>query len=113
MDIKIKDGDISVFESGVPEYVSGFEQAVQQINLALKIPRGSFVYNREIGFLSDFDFTESGAEKKIEALLNESLIHNGFYVSVDYISVNSRGTVIGITIDNGFESFAAEVIADE
>ncbi len=112
MDIKIKDKDISLTPSGIPETVSGFEQAVQQIGFALTIPRGSFVYNREIGLFSDFDFTESDAPKRIEALVNESLIHSAFYVGVDYISINSKGTVIGLIIDNGYEDFAAEVVID-
>ena len=51
MDIKIEKGDILLDESGNPITVQGVEEILQQIIIGTKIPKGSFVYNRNCGIL--------------------------------------------------------------
>ena len=62
MDIKIENGDIVLNENGSPVTVSGIEQAVQQVNIALKARAESFVYDRKTGIKDSFDFSENTLE---------------------------------------------------
>lgn len=110
MDIKIENRDISISPSGMPVMVDGLDFAEQQVNLALKIPKNSFIYNREAGALSaGFDFESENIGKKIESLINDCLLHTGIYADVEYISRGGEDVFIGIIIDNGFENKAIEV----
>ncbi len=110
MDIKIENRDISISPSGMPITVDGFDFAEQQVNLALKIPKNSFVYNREAGaFGGDFDYEDENIEKKTESLINECLLHTGIYAEVDYISRSGENVFIGIILYNGFKNKAIEV----
>lgn len=110
MDIKIENKDIKISQSGMPIMVDGFDLAEQQVKLALRIPKNSFIYNREAGaFGGGFDFDAENAEKKIESLINECLLHTGIYANVEYISRSGVYVYIGIVLDNGFENKAIEV----
>lgn len=110
MDIKIENGDISVSPSGIPNMIDGFALAEQQVNLALKIPKHSFIYNREAGaFSGSFDFEADNAEKKIESLINECLLHTEIYADVAYTARSGENILIGINLNNGFETKSIEV----
>lgn len=112
MDVKIKNGDICLNPNGSCVNVSGLEQAVQQVNLAIKIPKNSFIYDRNIGAINDIDFNDINNEKKIEALINECLLHTEVYASVEYIARSADSIKIGIIIDNGYEKCTTEVVID-
>ena len=112
MDIKIENGDLSIAQNGIPERVAGLEQAVQQVNFALKIPKGSFVYNREAGAFGDIDFSDVDVGKKIEAKVNECLLHTDVYAFVDYISSDGENVTIGFVLKNKFGECTTEVVVN-
>ena len=110
MDIKIENRDICISPSGMPVTVDGLDLAEQQVNLALKIPKNSFVYNRKAGaFCGDFDYESENIEKRTESMINECLLHTGVYAGVEYISKSGDNVFIGIVLDNGFKNKAIEV----
>lgn len=111
MDIKIENEDIVLNENGSPVTVSGIEQAVQQVNIALKARAESFVYDRKMGIKDSFDFSENNVEKKIEALLNECLVHTGVYAKVDYIAGGDNIT-IGLVLNDGYKDYFTEVVVN-
>lgn len=110
MDIKIENKDIKISVNGMPVMIDGLDFAEQQVKLALKIPKNSFIYNREAGaFGNGFNFESENVEKKIESLINECLLHTEIYANVEYISRSGNYIFIGIVLDNGFENKAIEV----
>ncbi len=113
MDIKIDNNDIKLKPNSEAVRLYGIEQALQQAELAIKIPNGSFVYDRSIGAFEDgFDFTEENDESKIESRINECLLHTNCQVDVLYISSRSSNTVVGIEVDDGKSKLFTEVIVD-
>lgn len=110
MDIKIENNDIMLNPNSTAVRLNGMFQAEQQVKLAFKIPKGSFIYDRSIGaFNSIPDFEEKNIESKMEALVNECFIHSDFYANVQYISRNSVGTNVGVMLDDGKEIYFMEV----
>ena len=112
MDIKIENNDIALYKNGSPKLVSGINLAVQQVNLAFKIPFGSFIYDRRMGAFNEMDFSEINIEKKLESFINEALIHTDICVTVNYIARNSQNTVIGLSVDTGYENTETEVMVN-
>ncbi|MCH5303403.1 MAG: hypothetical protein J1E41_00945 [Ruminococcus sp.] len=113
MDIRIENGDIALKPDGTSEYVDDIWQLDQQINLAFKIPKASFVYDRKIGaFNENFDFLEEGIMGNIEARLNECILKSQAYAKVEYIfQVNGRIT-IGVIVDDEVNPLFTEVHID-
>lgn len=110
MDIKIENNDICLKPNGEAVLISGIEQAVQQVILAVRIPKNSFIYDRNLGINGEVDYYTDGIEKKIEALINECLVHTDVSVKVLFISRNGERIVIGIEVYNGCESCNTEVV---
>lgn len=112
MDIKIENKDITFDISDNIVEVSGIEQAVQQINLAMGVKKGSFVYDRSFGSeIHKVDFSSESIFKEIESLINESLIS----VENVYVTVNSVRKILGryrvdITVNNSYEEKNIEVV---
>ncbi len=110
MDVKIENQDICLSPSARAVMIDGMEQAVQQVNLAVKIPKKSFVYDRNLGVNGEVDFNENGLEKKIEALVNECLLHSDVIVNILSVTKSGDRITIGFTADNGYESCMSEVV---
>jgi len=49
MDIKITDGDWATDQCGMPIVLSGETEILQRAFLRLRIPKGSFLHDRELG----------------------------------------------------------------
>lgn len=49
IDVKIKDGDVVTDSTGCPVYAEGADALFRRAVLRLTPPRGSFIYNRELG----------------------------------------------------------------
>lgn len=49
MDVKVHDGDINVTSSGDYVYITGLQEAVQRVRIAVTTVKGSFVYDRDLG----------------------------------------------------------------
>ncbi len=111
-DIKIENGDIVLNPNSSAVTVSGISGAVQQAQLAVKIPRTSFIYDRSMGaFEPGFNTSEDGAEGKIEARINECIINSDVYVKVLYLALNGSDEVLlGLEVSDGKESVFTEVV---
>ncbi len=112
MDIKIENKDIAVDISDNFIEVSGIEQAVQQIKLAIGVKKGSFIYDRSFGSeIHKADFSSDSICKEVESLINESLISLGnVYVTVNSIWENSGNFYADITVNMDYEKKDVEVI---
>lgn len=112
MDIKIENRDIKLKTNSEAVRISGIEQALQQSELALRIPRGSFVYDRNLGAVgNDFSFTADNAASRLEARLNECLVHTDCYINVQYVEENDNSeVVVGIEVNDGKSMILTEVI---
>lgn len=114
MDTKIELGDYVVKMNGYAETVDDEEQMIQQINFAVNIPKGSFIYDRNIGaFADNIDTDSKNAERTVEMLINEGLIKTGIKVSVNSLEKRIGQTAVSLTADNGFKSIDTEVIVYE
>lgn len=112
MDIKIENKDITFDISDNIVEVSGIEQAVQQINLAMGVKKGSFIYDRSFGSeIHKADFSSENISKEIESLINESLVS----IENVYATVNNVRKILGryrvdITVNNSYEEKNIEVV---
>lgn len=73
MDTRIIDGDIAVKSNGDYAYISGLEEAVQQVRLIALTARGSFLYDRALGV--DYDALgedETDPVGKLDMLIREA-----------------------------------------
>lgn len=68
VDVKLLGGDLALDSSGNTVYVRGADERFQRALVCLTVPRGSFIYDRELG-------TGSLAldNKRTEVLLEEAL----------------------------------------
>ena len=111
MDTRIENEDIVLNPDGNSDYVTDIEQAVQQVNLALKIPKESFVYDRKIGaFEESYNIYRDDIEKDIEAKVNECLLNTNVYADVEYVYRNVNVITIGLLINDGINFEHTEVI---
>ncbi len=112
MDIKIENKDIALDISDNFIEVSGIEQAIQQIKLAIGVKKGSFIYDRNLGSeIHKADFSGKSICKEIESLINESLVSLGeVYVTVNSIRENQGKFYADITVNMGYEKKDIEVI---
>lgn len=116
MDILLQNKDICLDIYGRPVMISQTDEAVQQVLLTLQIPRGSFIYDKELGSLagqvdisSDNDLLNL---KKMEMVMNEAIAGMAnTRVQVDAIAKNSEGkTAVMVTINHNNELRYGEVV---
>ncbi len=75
MDIKISNKDIVLNSNCSPEMVTDFQEIIQRVNICCNVPKGSFIYNRNLGSeIRLVDFSKKDAIKKSQMLLNEAII---------------------------------------
>lgn len=112
MDIKIENKDTVLDDSFNPVTISGIQQAVQQLNIAASINKGSFIYDRSCGneiYKQDFD--DERIVKTVQTLLNESLV-NVADVSVKVNNIRDDGGIkyADVTISDKYENIDTEVM---
>ncbi len=111
MDTRIENKDIVLKPDGNSDYVTDIEQAVQQVNLALKIPKASFIYDRKIGaFEEDYNIYKDEIEGDIEAMVNECLLNTNVYATVEYVNRNVNVITVGLLINDGINTEHTEVV---
>lgn len=93
MDIKLVNGDIGISSSGEYSYVSAIDEALQRAVLCAQIPKGSFIYNKDLGTeLADIDTASPLALKTAEMLISEALMGTtGFKVKVSSLTKTDGG----------------------
>lgn len=73
MDVKITGGDIVLDSCGSYVYISGLDEAVQQVRMIALTSRGSFLYDRSLGMEYDaFSGEETDPVGKLDMLLKEA-----------------------------------------
>ncbi len=101
IDVKISNGDVAVDSTGSPVSISGADAKFQRALICLTVPKGSFVYDRELGTRRF-----SGSTARRELLFNEALArYPGERVKV----TGTTETGVTVRIYIGGESRVAEV----
>lgn len=73
MDVKIENKDIALKPNGDTVYISSMDETVQRVKIACSINKGSFIYDRNIGF--DTISTDDEVDKdKLEMIFCEAVI---------------------------------------
>ena len=95
MDIKLTDGDISLKASGDYDFVSALDEALQRASICMKIRKGSFIYNKELGSeINTLDPDASLALKTADMLLSEALMDMPEYsVTVSSLELSDDGSI--------------------
>ena len=97
MDTAISGGDFAVGANGLPRLVSGREEILQRAYILLRVPVGSFCYEKELGseiplLEQDGEFTLRAAEAAQEALRDlAGVTVSG--VQADFSGQSAVGTV--------------------
>ncbi len=73
MDIKIENGDIALTPSGEAIYIEGAQEAFQQMLMLITLPRGGFIYNKDLGFEAVCGISGERELRKLEAQLREAV----------------------------------------
>lgn len=86
MDTKIENGGFVMNSRGIPETVSGLEEVLQQIKIALTINKGSYRYNRNLGSrIKEIDLSYEHAEDRLKMTANEALVDSPGIEIIDAI----------------------------
>ena len=72
MDTKIVNGGPVIGANGLPETVTGLEESLQQAWLCLSIPKGSFIYDRDLG--SRIHAEPEASAQRLLVLANEAAL---------------------------------------
>lgn len=102
IDIKIQNGDVVTDGTGRFSVISGKDAMFQRAVLCMTVPKGSFVYNRELGALPGGE----GNAGKRELILGEALAAYP-NTAVRVTGMTDDATAVTITIDG--ESRETEV----
>ncbi len=75
MDIKIENMDTVIESNGDPLYISSIEEIAQRVKIACSVKKGSFCYNRELGYFdSDYDIYDDNIKDKLAMIFKEATI---------------------------------------
>lgn len=102
IDAKIKNGDVAVDAAGRIARIGDIDARFQRAMICMTVPKGSFVYDRELGALNSVSLPDA----KTELLLNEALAKYED-AAVSLIERDDSGIRVCITI--GGESRTEEV----
>jgi hypothetical protein len=109
-DVKLSGVDIVINENGMPEMVEGFYQIVQQIDIGMTAPKGSFPYDRELGFFPrDKRNIAELSPSTVESMINECLINTDLYCKVLEIRSERFYNVVSLRLSDSFEDYEIEV----
>lgn len=117
MDVLIEKGDMVLTPVGEYLYVSGIDEFLQKAILSVKIRKGSFIYNKNLGSeLRGIDPESPSAVNTAELLLKEALIEVGGYrlrvVSLKGIQDNKYQATIQVEGNDEIRERVVEFIAD-
>lgn len=95
MDLKFKDSDIFLSDWGEYSYLEGVDEVLQRAVLCALIPKGAFIYNKELGTeLNDIDADDSRSVQTATVLLNEAFVGTiGAKAEVTSLEKKSDGSV--------------------
>lgn len=112
MDIKIKDGDILLDETGAPVYIDGMEEMLQQVMICITAQKGRFIYNKDLGCYAVTDMSGEREVRRLEARLKEAVLPlKGVQLWVNSAwELLDGGVVADITVSDGTRQITTEVI---
>lgn len=114
MDTAIKDGDFLTTSSGKAYLTDDINEIVQRCFIALTVPKGSNIYNRNFGSeLCTIDFTDKRCNSQAELLVKEALLQAVPCAVVNNVTVtkNENGKhIVAVTITACDKQGKTEVI---
>ena len=109
-DARISGGDIVYGEDGSPELVEGIDLLSQQAEFAARIPKGSFIYDRELGAFGDLpNDSDPDRDRKYEAMMREAMIKTEGKLEVDSTARVSGVMTMTLTLSDMTDSIQREV----
>ena len=110
MDIKLYNRDIVFGKGGNPVTLTGIDEIIQKIKIALTAPKGSFIYDRNLGaFENGFD-PQRDTPASLEMILNECLIDCGCSVEVLGHRASGNRLYALLKVNDGFKNYEREVL---
>ncbi len=110
MDVEIRGADTVILENGQPSLVTGALELIQQLNIGLKVTKGCFPYDRELGFFGELNRDISSLSgSTVESMINENLVNSDFYCRVRSIEKTPFYSLIHVTLSNDYNQYDAEV----
>lgn len=109
MDAKIDNKDLVTNNSGEYIMIEGFDEIIQRVIISLTVPKGKFVYHKDLGL--NYDGLNISHIKQIEMIINEGLVNiDNVYVKVNSVSLNGNKVKMLITISYNNQMIDKEVI---
>lgn len=111
MDVKIENMDTVIQSNGAPLYISSIEEISQRVKIACSVKKGSFRYNRELGYYDcSYDIDDDNIKDKLAMIFKEATIDIPYTdLSVLEINKTESGYVATIVIACADESVILEV----
>ena len=109
MDVKITDGDIELLPDGAYMPISGLDEAIQHVRMAVLTNRGSFRYDRSFGL--DFDAFSPEADDpaaQLDMLVKEAAADVGG-VETEVLSYDAQTSTAQIKVSYRGSSAVTEV----
>lgn len=105
MDVKIENMDTVIQSNGDPLYINSIEEIAQGVKIACSFKKGSFCYNRELGYFdSDYDIYDDNIEDKLSMIFKEATIDIP-YTDLSVLEIKKT--------ESGYEAVLEIVCADE
>lgn len=113
MDLKLENGDIATETNGSPVKVYGIDELIQQAVICITVPKGSYIYDRNLG--SQCHRLKDGFSPedifKLEQFINESIYSLGnIYAKVKSASVDGGKLRVTAEFTAGDETYEKEVV---
>ena len=109
MDVKITDGDLELLPDGGYTPITGLEEAVQHVCMAMLTNRGEFRYDRAFGLDYDaFSPDEDNAAARLDMLLKEAAAHIGG-VETEVLSYDAATSTASVKVSYHGRSAVTEV----
>ena len=112
MDINFENSDIKLTQSGEYSYVRGVDEAVQTVKNAVSMPKGRFIYEKDLGFdMSKLDPKSVTFIKEMIMLLNEVLARMTD-IDVEIAGYNEETRTLELDVYRDGEKRETEVSVD-
>lgn len=112
MDVKIENQDIALKPDGEPIYIDSVEETAQRVKIACSFKKGSFIYDRKLGYNEfDIDFNSENAKEELQTIFKEASA-DVLYSDLKVLSLDKKdkGYVAKIEVYCGTRKALTEVI---
>lgn len=112
MDVLIDNKDIALGHGGVPIMIDGIDELKQKLEIALRSPRGAFIYDRGLGAFEDGFVIDDDTLSSAEMQLNECFAGQKISVRIFGAVEDTTGLRLSVSIFDGYNSYDTEVYAN-